>query len=252
MWQGLFSKGSKMKVEQIQIVNDTGQCIGCTACASVCPKRAIKIDSCGLLGFYKPTIDLSMCVNCGLCVDCCPILNEKNTSQPQKAYYGWALDDDIRKQSSSGGVFSILAKKILEEDGIVFGAAYDNELKKVIHTSTDSVSLDLLMGSKYVQSDLGVVFVEVKKNLQKNRSTLFVGTPCQVAGLISFLGDIDVSNLVTCDFICHGVPCPNVFSQYIQIVEKKVKSSVISYSFRNKKQGWHNSCTEIYFKNGKK
>ena len=174
-----------------------------------------------------------------------------------KAYGGWYKNADIRFDSSSGGAFTLLANAVIEQGGIVYGCIL-NDSMRAVHVGVDKKEdLGKLRGSKYVQSELGNVFSEVKKFLETGRKVLFVGTPCQIAGLNSYLGERNKSkNLYKVDFICHGVPSPKVFESHIKHLEKQNDSKVVSFRFRNKDHGWNSTGiqlgTEAAFMNGKK
>lgn len=233
-------------------IKDKSKCCGCTACASKCPKNAIKMIE-DEEGFKYPVVDKEKCINCGLCDKVCPYKNEytkKETFEKSIAYGGWNKNQDIVKISTSGGVFTAIAKHILENDGIVCGAIYDEKLN-VVHTIVDNMEdLKKINGSKYVQSDMKDNFIKIQKYLQDNRLVLFSGTPCQVAGLDTFL-DKEYSNLYTCDIICHGVPSPKVYRKYKKELEEKNSSKLININFRDKCKGWQGYSFSAKFENGK-
>lgn len=207
-------------------------CSGCTSCASSCSKHAItmRLNS---EGFWYPSINQKLCVNCGLCSKVCPSLGEFQKHVPKTVYLSWIKDTETRLNSSSGGIFSAIAKKVLSKDGVVCGAAYDEHMN-VHHTIIDSIDdLPKLMGSKYVQSTIGDVFSKIKKFLQENRFVYFVGTPCQVQGLKSYLRK-QYPNLVTSDLICHGNPSGELFKAQIKCLEKKNNYKVKDFKFRSK------------------
>lgn len=158
-------------------------------------------------------------------------------------------NEEERIKSSSGGIFTSLAKIILEGNGAVCGAAFDNEFKVNHIIIEDENELEKLRGSKYVQSNINNIFKEIKVKLVNGSKVLFSGCPCQVAGLKKFLGK-DYKNLYTLDFICHGIPSQNIFNNYIKLIEKKYKSCVTEFSFRDKTKGWHMSSIKVKFKNG--
>lgn len=209
-------------------------CTGCFACANVCPKDAITLPI-NEEGFYYPQIDANQCINCGLCDKICPQINQHKTYTMQKAYYGWCIDDNIRKQSSSGGMFAMLATTILKNGGVVFGASfnYENTLRLECH-STEEVPLKELQRSKYVQSYIGYAYRDVKKLLNEGRKVLFAGTPCQNAALSSYLNK-DYNNLLLVDFICHGVPSMDLLQKHIDYLGIK---NVTEINFRPKNRGW--------------
>ena len=228
------------------------KCSGCYACAAKCPQKCIsmKVDD---EGFWYPTIDSSKCINCGICEKTCPIFNNQtceNTSE--RAFAVINKNDRIRLNSSSGGVFTLLAEKILDCGGVVFGAAFTPDFKSVDHIDIHNKSqLYLLMGSKYLQSRIGDAYLQVEKYLKENKKVLFSGTPCQISGLYAYLGK-DYDNLITQDIICHGVPSPLVWKKYVDLRENKANSTVDSIFFREKKNGWKNFSLKFIFKTGKK
>lgn len=221
-------------------------CTGCTACLNICPKKAITLEK-NEKGFKYPMIDKTKCINCGLCQKKCPVLSTNKNDSINKCYIGFNRSDKERESSSSGGIFSLIASEILNDNGIVIGAAFINN--KLKHISIEEKSdLDKLKGSKYLQSDIGNIFEYIKKNIIK-RKILFVGTPCQVAGLKQI---VKSNNLLCIDFICHGVPSPKLFERYIKYLEEKYNDKVLNYNFRDKKTGWSTYSNTIIFKNKQK
>lgn len=228
-------------------IND---CSGCMSCYSSCPQNAITIIE-NENGFSIPKINTDKCIECGLCVKSCPVLTkDNNLNQFNKVgYAAWTKDEKTRKQSSSGGLFYELAKHIINNSGIVCGASFDSNMK-VKHILIDDINeLNKLMGSKYVQSDTSDVFPKIKDLLNKKVYILFVGTPCQVAGLKSFLRK-KYENLYTIDLVCHGVPSPLLWKKYIDYQNYKNKSRIIAYKFRNKKKSWTFFHSQLKFENG--
>lgn len=228
-------------------------CTGCHACYSTCPKNAISMQP-DKEGFIHPVVDEQKCIHCGLCEKVCSVLHEKVSEDGAEAYVCINKSEKQRSKSSSGGIFSAIARKVIQEGGIVFGAAFDEELQ-VRHKGVNSIE-DLygLMGSKYVQSTIGDSYKAAKKELEKGRWVLFSGTPCQIGGLKSFLGK-EYETLITQDIICHGVPSPKVWRKYIEYQERENKSSIsrrLLPSFRDKKRGWRRFSMLFYFENGKK
>lgn len=222
-------------------------CCGCGACANICPKNAITMES-NDEGFLQPAIDMSLCVECGLCKKMCPSLNTvyKNSSEPEcHAAYTF---DSTRDKSSSGGIFTILAEKILSKNGYVCGATLDDNLT-VRHTIiANKKDLDVLRKSKYVQSDTGFVFREIKKLLDDDNYVLFCGCGCQVAGLYATLGNKEYDKLYTIDLMCHGSPSPGLFKKYIETHYNKDNIDFIG--FREKDHfGWSTEMT-VKFKDG--
>ena len=220
------------------------RCTGCTACLSICPKKAIsfKEDS---DGFKYPVIDKDKCIDCGLCKKKCPVLNTKDNDSINDCYVGFNNDDSEKLKSSSGAIFSLLADYILDNNGIVIGAAFDKE-NKLKHVAVESKKdLDKLKGSKYLQSNLNNIFTYIKENV-KDRKILFVGTPCQVAGVKAIINN---KNLLCVDLICHGVPSPKLFDKYIKELESKNNDSLLNYNFRDKSTGWDTYSNTANFKN---
>lgn len=221
-------------------------CCGCSACYNICLKQAISMvfdDE----GFLYPVIDEQKCINCNACVSVCPAKNGVVKHEyPVKVYAAYNNDEIRRMNSSSGGVFPAIAEYVLAHNGVVFGAAF-NEDYQVVHTKIDSISeLYKLQGSKYVQSILGQVFLLVKIELLAKKMVLFSGTPCQIEGLKKFLGK-EYSNLYTVDLICHGVPSPKIWEKYLE--EEYGISNITNIRFRNKKHGWGNYDLTIETKN---
>lgn len=212
-------------------------CCGCSTCEQVCHKHAIVMTR-DTKGFTYPNVDIKLCDNCGLCDKTCPILNERELRIPAHTYALKHKDENIRQNSSSGGAFSILAKNTLTNGGVVCGATFDNNWN-VVHSMIDSPNqLPKLMGSKYVQSDLNDIFRQVKEKLQRGIPVLFSGTPCQVAGLQKYLGR-RYPNLTMVDFVCHGVPSPKIWQDYLSEVLSHKKCEILSnINFRDKSEGW--------------
>lgn len=219
-------------------------CCGCTACANICPKQCIRMEE-DNEGFLYPITDTSMCINCNACNNVCPILNNKAVRIPLQCYAAKNIDAEILLQSSSGGVFSVLAEYVLNKGGVVFGARWEED--KVIHDCVESTTpsapqnfqemIAPFRGSKYVQSELRDTFKQAQQFLRDGRLVLFTGTPCEIGGLKSFLRR-DYSNLIAVDIACHGAPSPKVLSLYIQELKSRYKVPSIEIDFRNKATGW--------------
>lgn len=220
---------------RIQLV-ETKRCTGCSACSSVCPTGSVTMRE-DKEGFLQPQIEKSSCIMCHKCEQTCPILNKNITRCvfETKAYAAFNKDSTVRLKSSSGGIFYALAKWIIDNKGVVFGARFD-EKWDVVHSYAETIEEVIpLMGSKYVQSRIGDAYKQVKSYIDNDRWVLFSGTPCQIAGLISFLKH-DYNKLVLVDLACHGVPSPGVWRSYL----KGVKNSglITSINFRDKTNGW--------------
>lgn len=223
-------------------------CTGCGACFNSCPVGCIKMVD-NEKGFKVPNIDFTKCIRCNKCRNLCPINKKINMIVPKVYYAAIAKDKDIVKNSSSGGLFSLFAKEVFNDKGVVYGAKLDINKNEVFHVRVDNLKkLKLINGSKYVYSSINDIFKNVKDDLNKNIKVLFSGTPCQIAGLKSFLGK-DYDNLYCIDFVCHGVPSPLVFKNYINYLEDKYSSKIKSVNFRNKDHGWNNSKIQIVFEN---
>ena len=222
--------------ENISIVKD--KCFGCRSCEQVCPKKCIDIKP-NEEGFLYPLVEESVCIHCGLCVKSCPAENpDVHRNHPSELYGLKNKDEKAIMRSASGGASDAAAKVILAEGGVIFGAAYDENLR-VSHIEVNKIDdLYKIQSSKYVQSNVADCYSKAKKHLQEGRKVLFTGTPCQIAGLYAFLRK-DYDNLYTLDLICHGVPSPLFFEKYIDYMGKKMGGKVIEYNFRSKdKRGW--------------
>jgi len=225
-------------------------CTGCSACRFYCPQDAIAMVEDGE-GFPYPRIDTQKCNSCGLCLRDCPVQTAP-TIKPvgvPTLYAGWTNDLDLLRQSTSGGVFSEIARGVIEDGGVVFGAAYDETLT-VRHMAVETWdNLRALRGSKYVQSDVGDTYRQAERHLTSGRRVLFSGTPCQIAGLHAAIGT-DHKDLLTCDLICHGVPSLKVFRMALDSIEKRKKSKVVDFFFREKSCGWLYPTVQIAFADG--
>ena len=218
-------------------IKNKKECCGCYACYNICPKNAIEIKE-DEKGFKYPVINKEKCINCGLCEKVCPILNKKDETEKKiKVYACYNKNEQERLNSSSGGIFILLAKEIIKQGGVVFGACLDERFN-VIHTYAETEKdLNKFMGSKYVQSVIGDNYKIVKNFLDDGRIVLFTGTPCQIEGLKSYLQK-DYENLYTQDLICHGVPSPMVWNKYKKYRKNIDNDHIKEISFRNKDTGW--------------
>lgn len=229
--------------------NSKKDCCGCTACSSVCPKNCITMTE-DNEGFFYPVVDGNSCINCGLCEKVCPVKKEISQDSIQQSFVSRINDKEVLMNSSSGGAFTALSRFAINNGYTVYGGAY-NECFDVVHDSAKTNEEAVkFRGSKYVQSYMGDTFKNIKKQLDKGDKVLFSGTPCQCAGLVSYLRK-PYDNLVTVDFVCHAVPSPKVWKLYRDYLTKKYKSNIKSVNFRSKIYGYHCSSIKIDMENGK-
>ena len=224
--------------KNINNINKYIICAGCRCCEKICPVNAIEMKE-NKEGFIEPVVNEEKCISCGLCLKRCPQINKLEIEGiEQKAYATQNKNKEDLKISSSGGMFIAFAKNIISQDGVVYGAAYDQNLK-VNHIRVENIEeLKLLQGSKYVQSDTADTFEQTKNDLISGRKVLFSGTPCQIAGLKQYLGK-DYENLYTIDIVCHGVPSRKLFEKYKNSLEAKENSKIDQFDFRDKtEKGW--------------
>lgn len=227
------------------IIKSKYDCCGCGACAQRCPHNAIELTQ-DNEGFLYPQIDESICIDCGLCERVCPIINQELPSEPIKTFAAKNNDENIRQQSSSGGIFTLLATKVINNGGVVFGAIF-NAKWEVEHDYTDTIEgLAKFRGSKYVQSKIGNNYILAEEYLKDGKQVLFSGTPCQIAGLKRFLRK-EYDNLICVDIICHGVPSPFIWQKYL---EQYNPADLSSISFRDKTNSWKRY--EVVIRQGKK
>lgn len=234
----------------IQIDNKE-MCTGCYGCAQTCPVQCIEMRE-DAEGFWYPEVDKTQCVGCEKCVKVCPVLSSPKWQKDIKtiAYGAYNKDVDARMQSSSGGIFALLAEYVIQQGGVVFGAAYACDYKSVEHICIHSKDeVYRLQGSKYVQSKVEEAYKSAKKYLHENKPVLFSGTPCQINGLYAFLGK-EYNNLITQDIVCHGVPSPKVWKKWLDYKEKSTQSKIIEVQLRNKSTGWQIFSCKYSFENG--
>ena len=234
----------------IQIL-DKHDCCGCSACVQICPKNCIVMQE-DEEGFLYPSVKLDACVNCRRCEAVCPIQGSKKWNgdgKPLTAYASYILNDEKRLKSSSGGIFSALAQTILNAGGQVYGAAFDTNFLVRHIGIDDSQDLFQLQGSKYIQSRVERTYIETEKALKDGRTVLYSGTACQIAGLKTYL-QVEYDCLYTVDVLCHGVPSPAVWKEYLREKELQFKSAIQAVSLRQKDNGWKDYNVEIKFSNG--
>lgn len=228
------------------------RCTGCSACANVCPTQCIKMQE-DKNGFLKPVIDKSNCIDCGLCRDVCERKNNSSIidKSQRKVYAMWSKDNELRRNTTSGGVATILGENIIKNGGYVCGVKYDENLMPIHYVTNSLDELSLFRYSKYVQSYLGNTFKEIEKLLASNAKVMFIGTPCQVDGLRRYLNK-NYENLLTVTFMCGGNNSRKVYKEYLKMLEKQFGSKVVSIHFRKKAQDC-SQCglyTEVIFENG--
>ena len=197
----------------MRILDNMESCYGCGACFNACPTGAVSMKE-NVEGFMEPVIDAEKCIACGKCRQVCPSVNCQYPNNPEPDIYAFSAEEKLLYDSSSGGIFTFLAENVLKKGGYVAGAAYDDKFRVnhiIIH---DIEELDLLRRSKYLQSSTGDTFQRVKELLEEGRYVLYSGCPCQIAGLLRFLGK-DYDKLYTVDVLCHGIPSPKLFQEHL-------------------------------------
>ena len=219
----------------IQITNKI-DCCGCSACAMKCPKHCITMQT-DSEGFLYPVVNKEDCIDCGLCEKVCHELHPYEQRKPLNVYAAINKDEDIRLNSSSGGIFYLLAEKTISEGGIVFGARFDGDWQVTLDYAETMEGIKPFMGSKYVQARTANAYKDAEAFLKQGRKVLFTGSPCQIAGLHHYLRK-EYDNLTTVDFVCHGVPSPKVWQRYLDEVVTSGKQAIIDVKFRNKSNGW--------------
>lgn len=240
-------------MNKLKILDIRDTCTGCGACVNVCPKNCLRLEP-DIEGFYVPKYQEG-CIECGLCDNTCHVINstEKNPISKESVFIYHSSDNGIRENSSSGGAFSLFADYVIQNGGVVFATLYNAEIKRVEVSNTDLFPLQKFRKSKYVESFSGDTCSQIRKELKNGRMVLFCGTPCQVSGLKRYLGTlkVDISNLLTIDFICHGVPsmkCLNAFLSYNgrEVIDMDFRFKDFSY----KKIGWHDMVYCEYYASG--
>lgn len=230
--------------EAVIRITDKTKCCGCMACQNICPNNCIlmAVDS---EGFWYPQVDLDKCTDCGLCEKACPILNPESINNQPVAYAAINKSEESRISSSSGGIFTLLAQSVLENNGVVFGACFDEQFNVVHRHITSKDDIHKFKGSKYLQSNINSTYQQAKMFLDQGRSVLFTGTPCQTAGLRAYLGK-GYENLFTHDIVCHGVPSPKVWRRYLDHMQRRF-AKVKAVRFRAKETGWKSYSLNISF-----
>lgn len=235
-------------------IKDKLDCCGCTACASVCAHNAITMQP-DVLGFLYPVVDKDKCIDCGLCEKVCAFNDCYDTSlnlPKPDAYAARHKNMHEVATSRSGAAFIAISDYVLENGGVVYGVGYTDHFRVVHKRAITKAECNEFKGSKYVQSDLRGVFRQVKKDLKEGLIVLFSGTPCQTAGLNSYIGKSLRENLILVDIVCHGVPGPYLWRDYIAYLEKKQGSEICWVNFRDKEKfGWAAHCETFKFVKGK-
>lgn len=235
-------------------INNKSKCCGCSACHNACPVNAISMLA-DNEGFLYPKVNEELCTDCGVCEEACPMLDfdrKVNPLSSPQVYAAWNLNEEIRFKSSSGGIFSALAESVLMQNGHVTGAAFNSNLE-LNHIIIDNCNgLEKMRGSKYVQSNINETYTRTLQLLNAEETVLFSGTPCQIAGLNTFLSGKSFDNLLTVEVICHGTPSQKTFEKYIKEVEEKENEKVTDINFRDKRNGWKYYFQKFSFKGSHK
>lgn len=234
-------------------IDNKKNCCGCTACENICAHNAITMQP-DALGFLYPTVDANKCVECGLCEKVCQFHNKykryENFEEP--LVYGLRLKEDAQlMRSQSGGAFWGIAQHIIDNNGVVYGASFNSTWRVTHQKATNVDELEKLRMSKYVQSDMSGVFKQVREDLKQGNTVLFSGTACQVAGLKAYIPQKLHDKLISVDIICHGVPSPKFWEDYVAYLETRYKSKITKACFRDKRFGWRGAKETFKFENGK-
>jgi coenzyme F420-reducing hydrogenase beta subunit len=224
---------------------DEKMCTGCSACTNICPSEALRFQE-DTWGYYRSKVDFDACLNCGKCATICPALKlpKKQNKKNPVCYAIIAADEEILHSSSSGGFFTLISEIILEQEGYVVGASWTEDFSVKHIMIGERRELSKLQKSKYLQSYLGNIFAKIKEKLENNNTVLFTGTPCQVAGLKSYLGQ-EYENLLLIDLLCGNSPSPMFFKKYL---EDSFPEGVREYEFRYKGRGWNSDCIKVVLK----
>jgi coenzyme F420-reducing hydrogenase beta subunit len=237
-----------MGTDMIHLYKEKGNCCGCTACMNICPRHSISMER-DTEGFLYPVIDPKTCIECGACVKVCAFHKtgyEEIIPKGQQVYGLKHKQQAVRERSSSGGAFTAISDYVLQQGGTIYGAAFNDRFEVIHSQAVNAKQRDKMRGSKYVQSDLGNIFEEIKSVLETGKPVLFTGTPCQNGGLKSYLGK-EYPGLILCDIACHGVPSPKVWQDYKAYLEARYKETIHLVDFRCKDSGWRESALKVEF-----
>ena len=239
----------KLRIEQIRDI-----CTGCGACVNICPKHCISMEY-DDEGFLFPQINKDLCVGCKSCENICHVLNPDvfNQDVHLSYYMGWHKNESVRENSSSGGAFTLFADYVVKNGGVVYASRYNGLAERLEFSNTDKFPLSEFRKSRYIESNTLESYSSIKAELQKKRLVLFCGTPCQVSGLKSFLKK-EYQNLITIDFICHGVPSNYFFTLYKRKFENhRDKISAVDFRYKNyaENKGWHQLFLRLKYTSGK-
>ncbi len=233
------------------LLKNKQDCCGCSACQQRCPKQCITMQE-DKEGFLYPHINSELCIDCGICEKVCPVINQEKPREPINVYAAKNQNEQIRMQSSSGGIFSMIAERVIIEGGVIFGARWNPEWE-VVHDYTENTeNLSAFRSSKYLQSKIGNTFKQAELFLKQGRIVLFTGTPCQIAGLKKFLRK-EYDNLLTVEVFCHSVPSPQIWKIYLNELLHNIKwkkNDIVSINFRYKEISWKNYHFFMLNKNG--
>lgn len=232
-------------------ITDKKKCCGCSACVQICPHSCISMSE-DEEGFNYPIVDNDVCVDCHLCEKVCPVINRYEPKvQPLNCFLAKTKNESVRNNSSSGGIFTELATHIIQKGGVVFGVKFTDEWQ-VEYGFTESIEgLSAFRGSKYVQASVNSAYIQVKDYLKQDKLVLFTGTPCFVSGLNHYLRK-NYKNLLTMDIVCHSIPSPKIWKQYLCELEVDYESKIQGVTFRNKSNGWTNYSIRVDFNDNKR
>lgn len=231
--------------------NNKYSCSGCTACKFLCPVDAIEMIR-DEEGFKYPQINQDKCINCNKCVNVCPNVKKSSDNEIIEAYGVKHKNLTERTTSRSGGAFIAISDYILKNEGIVYGSKLNEDFSVSHNRATNKEERDLFKGSKYVQSSMNDIIDQVKKDLENNKQVLFTGTPCQVAGIAAAIPNKLKNNLYLCDLLCHAVPSPMIYEEYLKFIEEKFNKKIKKFIFRDKSFGWSTNYETIIFEDGSK